>query len=157
MRTIGTITLGTHKTRRACLASLQKNDIKVIRPWTEEILKKILFTQTPIELELIEVSVKELGFDEATRLDVICRRIVERGFDLCPGEAGPVFREFYKHQPKGERIILVTEAISISDDGPCIFRVGHGEDGLWLRADYGFYRDRYSLGYRFVVARRKQT
>ena len=154
MRTIGTVTLGIHKTHDACRASLEANSIKVSQ-WAEDIRKKTPLSQTPTDIELIEVSLADLGFDEATRFDAICKRVVERGFDLCPAEAAIMLRESSKDQPKGEWRTVVMEAIPDSSGYPNVFSVEHRVDGLWLDTgcggpDYLFYPAE-----RFVVARRK--
>ena len=155
-RTLATVKLGVHKTYENCRASLKTNGV-IISPRAEDILKKTPLSQIETDLKLREVSVAELDFDKATRFDVICRRIAERDFDLCPGEAGPVVRIAYKDQPKGERLIVAMEAITDSVYYPIVFGVGHNKDGLWLDAHFGKLGTLFYLQDRFVVARRKQT
>lgn len=153
-RTLATVRLGVHKNLENCCASLKTNGIN-ISPRAEDILKKTLLSQIEIDFELREVSVAELDFNKATRFDVICERIVERDFDLCPGEAGPAVRLTYKNQPKGERLIVAMEAITDSIYCPIVFGVGHDKDGLWLDAHFGKPGTLFYPSERFVVARRK--
>ena len=150
-RVIATVTIGVHKTYDTYRAFLGAN----VSKWAEDILKKTPLSQTSTDIDLFEVSGTELGFDKATRLDLICKRIVERGFDLCPAEAGPALRLIYQDQPRNEWLIMAMEALTDSDEGPRVFRVGCDEGGLWLHARYVSPGRLFRPEERFVVARRK--
>ncbi len=150
-KVITTVTIGVHKTYDTYRALLGAN----VNKWTEDILKKTTLSQTPTDIDLIEVSGTELGFDKAARFDVICKRIVERGFDLCPAEAGPALRLAYKDQPNGELLIVAMEALTDSDGCPFVFCVAHDGDGLRLGTVYGSPGYLFYPAGRFVVARRK--
>ncbi len=153
-RTLATVKLGVHKTLENCRESLEVNSMKV-KPSAEKVLKKTPLSQTPTDIEPIEVSVGELDFKKETRFDIICTRIVEQGFDLCPAETAIVLRESYKDQPKGEQLIIAMEGITVVDGYPNLFCIAHDEDGLWLRTRYGGPDYPFNPGERFVVARRK--
>ena len=154
-RTLATVKLGVHKTHDVCRASLRKNGINVC-DWSGNTLtlKKVQLSQTETDLELIGLSGTDLGFDEATRRDIIHERIIERGFDLCPAEAAIMLRESYKTQPRGEWLVVAMEPL-IGDHYPIVFGIDHDEEGLWLSTLYGYPHHRYNPGNMFVVARRK--
>ncbi len=153
-RTLATVKLGVHKTHDACRASLRTNGINVC-DWSENTLKKVQLSQTETDLELIGLSGTDLGFDEATRRDIIYERIIERGFDLCPAEAAIMLRESYKNQPRGEWLVVAMEPFTGSGSYPIVFGIDHDEEGLWLSTLYGYLHHRFNPGNMFVVARRK--
>ena len=155
-RTIATVKLGVHQTYDNCCYSFKKNFIKV-SPWAEDLLKKTPLSQTPTDIELVEVTVGELGFDKATPFDAICRRIVERGFDLCPAEAAVMLRDSYNNQRKDEWLIVAMETLTDSDGVPSVFRLGRLDRDYWLRTYCGRHNQFFIVESRFVVARRKQT
>ena len=142
-RTLATVKLGVHKTERASVRSLVKNRI-MISAGAHAILRKIPFSQTPTDIELIEVSVSELGFNKLTRYDRICDRIKKRGLDLCPGEAAVMLREFCKDPTYqdvgqgmvgiGEWTLVAMEFVTDSCFGPSMFMIGDDSSGLWLHA-----------------------
>jgi hypothetical protein len=123
-----------------------------------DILGKPAFTvdDTKKEVELVNVSVAELGFKEGARYADICKRANELGLDLCPAEVGPQLRLQYKDQPKGEWLLVAMEAITSSRgdlDVFCVVRNGGGE--RWLDADYGNSDCFCFANHRFVFLRRK--
>jgi len=90
------------------------------------------FIKTRIELDLVVVSVAELGFGEAAPLKDIYLRAFAHGFDLCPAEVGPALRLNYLDQPLGEFLRLAMQPISRYDGELVIFSVGNGGEGLLL-------------------------
>ncbi len=150
-----TIKLGTGlKTADDFRKALKRSGCK-IGGWGNDILGKPTFTASDIEMEvdLVNVSVAELGFKEgATRKDIY-NKAKKLGLELCLNEVGPQLCLQYKDQPSGEWIRIAMEPISDSDGDLSIFRVEHDDRGLWLRGLYGF-PDRFWLGYdRFVFVR----
>ena len=152
-RTLATVKLGVHKTYDTYHALLGAD----VSEWAEDIRKKTPFSQTPTDLNLVMVSVEQLGFDEAIQFNFICRCIMKLGFDLCPAEVGPALRLIYQDQPRNESLIIAMEALTASDEHPRVFGVVHDGDGLWLDSYYGRPSRLFRLGEQFVVARRKQT
>lgn len=71
-------------------------------------LNKIRLTGVFTELELVVVSVAELGLSEGVTFYQIVERAQEFSLKLCPDEAGPVLRDVYKDQPRGERLLVAT-------------------------------------------------
>ena len=134
-----TIKLGTGlKTANDFRKALKQNGCK-IGDWGDDILSKPAFTasETETEVNLVVVSVAELGFKEgATRKDIY-ERAISLGLELCPNEVGPQLRLQYKDQPNGEWLRIAMEPISVSDGDLSIFHVGHDDGDLWLDGRHG--------------------
>ncbi len=125
--------------------------------WAEEILGKPAFTasETETEVDLMVVSVSELGFkDGATRRDIY-NRVQELGLSLCPAEVGLQLRLQYKDQPKGEWLLVGMEPITDSDGNFFVFYVGCDDYGPWLSRNLGSPVSFWSAHSRWVFAQRK--
>ena len=110
-----------------------------ISDWANDILGKPAFTvaSEETEVDLVKVTVAELGFKKGARHDQIYERVKKLGLELCPAEVGPQLRLQYQDQPNGERILVAMEPIIASDGYPLVFNVGRGESGLWLYGRWG--------------------
>lgn len=131
-----TIQLGRHKNvdgyRRAIKAAGMK-----ISQWGNDILGKTPLAPELVDIDLIRVSGKDLGFTRQTRRDEIYRRGLELGLELCPPEAGPALREQYSDLPAGEWHLIAMEPIADSGGNLGVFRVERDGDGRWLDARNG--------------------
>ncbi|MFY9463112.1 MAG: hypothetical protein WAP52_02920 [Candidatus Sungiibacteriota bacterium] len=110
-----------------------------IGDWGSDILGKPAFTASRVETEvdLVALSVAELGFkDGATRKDIY-ERAIEIGLELCPAEVGPQLRLQYKDQPNGERLLVAMNPIADSGGGLNVFNVERSDHDLWLSARSG--------------------
>lgn len=107
------------------------------------------------EVDLVVVSVAELGFKDGASRDDIYKRAEELGLEFCPPEVGPQLRLQFKDQPSGEWLLIGMEPITDSDGYLFVFFVGCDGSGLWLSGLYG--RPGYFwYGYlRWVFLRRK--
>jgi hypothetical protein len=123
-----TVKLGTHKDAKALHKSLKKAACKV-SSWANDILSKITVAQEETEAGLVICSVADLGLKKGARYDAICERANKLGLELCPAEVG-----------RG---------------GLDIFRVGHDDDGPWLRTYCGYPVIFWSSDDRFVFVLRK--
>jgi hypothetical protein len=130
-----TIKLGTGlKSDEDFHTALQEADCE-IGDCGNDLLGRRAFAVSPEaqEIELVVVSVGELGFkDGATRSDIY-KRAQEIGLDLCPNEAGPQLRLQYKDQPKGELLLIAMEPITDSRGDLYVFNVeryGGGRERL---------------------------
>lgn len=128
-----------------------------IGDYARDMLKQDAFTVAPepIEVDLVVMSVAELGFTTATRYDAICARAKQIGLDLCPAEVGPQLRSQYADQPKGEWLRVAMEAIRDSDGDLGIFVVEHDDVGRWLGSSYGGPDSVWLPGRQFVFLSRK--
>lgn len=151
-----TIKLGNYKNADEFRKALKKNGFKT-GDWANDILDKPAFTVAGAEeeIQLVNVSVADLGFKNGATYKGICAKAKELGLELCPNEVGPQLRLQYKDQPKGEHLCIAMEPITDSDGDLHIFNVGRDDDGLWLRGSYGYSVDFWSASHRFVFRLRK--
>lgn len=156
-QTLKTIKLGTELKTADDFCNAIKCAIMKIGNWGNDILGKPVFTtsNTEMELDLVNISVAELGFKDGATRKEIYERAIQFGLELCPAEVGPQLRLQYKDQPKGERLIIAMEPIAVSDGHLYVFNVEHGYDGLWLLGHSGHPDTFWLGGNRFVFVRRK--
>jgi hypothetical protein len=70
------------------------------------------FIKTPVELDLVVLSVFELGFGDETSLHDIYARAEALGFELCPAEVGPALRLDYLDQPPGDFLHIAMKPVA---------------------------------------------
>lgn len=153
-----TINLGTHKSADDFRKALKKSGNKIY-DWADDILGTSDFNkriaQTEKEIDLVIVTVEELGFkDSATRKEIYDRAI-ELGLKLCPAEVGPQLRLQYEDQPNGEYLHISMEPITDSGGDLGVFGVEHGDGGRWLDAYYGPPDDVWRSDGRWVFVHSK--
>ena len=104
--------------------------------WASDILGKPAFkaADEETEVDLVKVTVAELGFKKGARRNQIYERARDLGLELCPPEVGPQLRLQYQDQPNGEWILVAMEPIVASNGGPRLFYVGRDDSGLWLHS-----------------------
>ena len=150
-----TIRLGTGlKTADDFRKSLEGNGNRISN-WANDILGKPEFfvTDKEMEVDLVVVSVAELGFRKGARRDQIYDRAKELGLQLCPPDVGPQLRLQYADQPMNEWLLIGMEPIRFSGGYLGVFRVVHGGGGLWLYG-YGDYPGSvWDAGDRWVFVR----
>lgn len=113
----------------------------LISDWANDVIGigKPAFTAATeeTEVELVVVSVTELGFKDGVKRADIYKRAQELGLDLCPAEVGVQLRLQYKDQPKDKWLHIAMEPIPDSGGRLTVFDVGHSGIGLWLHCSYG--------------------
>ena len=150
-----TIKLGTgFKTADEFRRALRDGGFR-ISGWASDILGNPAFkvASEETEVDLIKVTVAELGFKEGVRRDQIYERAKEFGLELCPAEVGPQLRLRYKDQPNGEWILVAMEPIFASDGRPGLFYVGRPASGLWLGGRWGNPDGFWGAGRQWVFCR----
>lgn len=130
-----TIVLGVHKSADEYRTALKAKGFQ-LSDWASDILGKITFSEKEISVELVKVSVAELGFNRNTSLRDILAKAQELGLGLCEPEIGPALREQYSDQPHGEYLWIGMEPVRDSDDYPLVFDVRHDDDARWLYASW---------------------
>jgi len=123
-----------------------------ISDWANDIIGKPAFSVATekTDVDLVVVSVAELGFPKGATLRDIYATAKKRGLELCPNEVGPQLRLQYKDQPKDEWLIVGMEPITDSDGDLDLFSVGHFSDGLWLDTSDDYPDGVWHEDYRFV-------
>ncbi|MDP3991851.1 MAG: hypothetical protein Q8P66_03080 [Candidatus Colwellbacteria bacterium] len=133
-----TVTLGTFKNVRPLKKALEKSGFQV-SDWTSDILGKPAFNLATekTEVNLVRLSVAELGFPGSVTLRKIYARAQKQGLNLCPAEVGPQLRLQYADQSHREWFTVAMEPIASSGGSLCVFEVGHDGDVGWLDAGGG--------------------
>jgi len=154
-KTWKTIKLGTGlKTAEEFRRVLRDGEFR-LSDWASDILGKPAFkaADEETEVDLVKVTVAELGFKKGARRNQIYERAKELGLGLCPPEVGPQLRLQYQDQPNGEWILVAMEPIIDSGGGPRLFRVGRDDSGLWLSSRWGDPDDFWYPGHQWVFCR----
>ncbi len=99
----------------------------------DEFLKKVKLTPAGVSVkeanvDLVVVSVADLGFKDGARCRQIYDRAEELGLKLCPPEVGPQLCLQYSFQPKHECLIVGMKP----NNGGRFFGLEHDNYGLWL-------------------------
>ena len=152
-----TIKLGTGlKTAGDFRKAIKDNKMR-IGDWANDILGKPAFTVAAeeTELDLVVVSVAELGFKNGATREQIYARAKELDLDLCPAEVGPQLRLQDKDQPNGEWLVIAMEPITDSDGYLLLFDVERLDSDLWLHGYDAYPGYVWLAASRFVFSRRK--
>jgi len=133
-----TINLGTGKNADDFRKVLKDRGFN-IGNWANDILGKPAFTAATeaTEIDLVKVTVAELGFKEGARRDQIYERAKELGLELCPSEVGPQLRLQYQDQPNNEWLLIGMKPIADSGGDLRVFCVKRNDSELWLSGDWG--------------------
>jgi len=134
-----TIKLGTGlKTAEEFRRVLRDGEFR-LSDWASDILGKPAFkaADEETEVDLVKVTVAELGFKKGARRNQIYERARDLGLELCPPEVGPQLRLQYQDQPNGEWILVAMEPIVDSDGDPRLFIVERIGSELWLSSYWG--------------------
>jgi hypothetical protein len=126
--------------------------------WASDVLGKPEFvvSDKETELDLVVVTVKNLGFKNGATREKIYARAKELGLDLCPPEVGPQLRLQYQNQPNGEWILIGMDPIRYSDGYLHVFHVEHDDSELWLYSDYDRPGCVWDAGDRFAFVRSRK-
>ena len=143
-----TITIGGSKGVNAIREAMEAGPCSI---WISEEADEILgrpafpFIKAPVELDLVVLSVSELGFgDPASDKDIepeatvraslrdIYVRAVSLGFELCPAEVGPALRLNYLDQPLGEFLQIAMKPVARYTGELVTFTLVGGDAGFLL-------------------------
>jgi hypothetical protein len=128
-----TVTLGRYKNPQNYRAALTQANMK-ISGWATDILDRISCRQKNVDLDLVVMSVSDLGFKNGARYADICAKAIELGLKLCPAEVGPALRLEYGDQIHGGWVYITMEAIDTRQRDSSIFEVWNTDGNLWLNA-----------------------
>lgn len=149
-----TVTIGNHASNKQSFKEMIEAAGMNVSSWAEEILKDVEIIKEPQTLNLVKVTVEELGLTGLSTTKQIYDAAQAQGLSLCPAEVGPQLRLQYADQPKGEYALIAMEPIEDSHGGLGVFNVGHDEDGRWLFTDRGHPDSRWLADFRWVFVRR---
>lgn len=128
-----------------------------ISDWASDILGKPAFSasETETDIDLVVVSIAELGFKNGATGKNIYKRAIQLGLELCSAEVGPQLRLQYMDQPMNECLLICMKPITDSHGDLGVFLVERYDDGLWLGCNRGRLDDFWRGGLRLVFLRRK--
>lgn len=149
-----TVKLGTCKTPNEYRKAL-KSAGRRIGELGDDILDRITCAKEEIDLDLVVLSGRDLGFKSGARYADICAKAQEFGLERCPAEAGPALRLQYGDQPRGEWLRIAMEAIAARNGVLLIFGVVQDVVASSLYGTYGHPDYLWSASDRFVFGRRK--
>ncbi|AJD89607.1 helicase [Jeotgalibacillus malaysiensis] len=102
-----------------------------------------LISETPYQVEVIALTVKELGFPEGTVTAALYKKADELELTLCPIELGPFLRLAYteqeehvshkKNQAPAGSMTIASEPLYDRGDFPKGFYLRRKDGELWLR------------------------
>jgi len=126
------------KTKEQLIQELKTAGI-ILDFYASDALRSLDFTtQTEAEtIDLVRLSVADLGFPNGATTGQICNRAVELGLELCPAEVAPYQRLQDLNQPLGERYHIVTKSITNWYDTLNVFDLERFGGKLWLH----YYRE----------------
>jgi hypothetical protein len=130
-----TITVGGSKRVNAIREALETAPCHMaIGDDADEILGRpaFPFSKTPRELDLVVLSVFELGFDDQASLYDIYARAVALGFELCPAEVGPALRLNYLDQPLGSSLHIAMKPVAQYNGALVDFTLDNNDGALLL-------------------------
>ncbi len=149
-----TIKVGTHKTIADLLSAIEVAGLEV-SGWARDISKKVSLATALEELELVCLSVADLGFKNGATHKEIYEKALSLGLQLCPAEAGLQLRLQYPEQLCGEWVLIAMDPIADSDGGLIVFNVDRADDARWLLTSHGHPDIHWDAGCRWVFLRGK--
>ena len=150
-----TITLGAYQSLSEYRKALKAYGYR-IGDYADQILNKVKVNETEVQIDLVIMTVAELGFKNGAACQQIYDRAIELGLELCPAEVGPALRLAYQDQPYRKGLLIAMKPIAASDGYLGVFGVGHDNDEWWLYSHYDFPDLFWYADHRWVfVAPRK--
>ena len=145
------ITIGTGLNTDGLRQAMKDKGMR-ISDWANDILGKPAFSVATekMDVDLVVVSVEDLGFKDGATLKDIYAAAKKRGLELCPNEVGPQLRLQYKDQPKDEWLLIGMESFTVSDGDLRVFHVAHDGSVLWLYTFYDYPDGLWRSSGRFV-------
>lgn len=136
------------------LAQLKTADIQ-IGFYATDILARITYATQPETVNLVRLSVKDMGFNSYATTTHIFAKAKELGLELCPAEVGPALRLAYRDQPIDEWLIIGMEPGADRDGSPGVFYVDRSPGGLWLYGGFAGPDEKWSPDDQFLFRLRK--
>ncbi|MFA6077981.1 MAG: hypothetical protein WC724_03095 [Candidatus Paceibacterota bacterium] len=150
-----TITIGNYKNTDELKEDILKLGFR-IGDWANDILNDPSFdlASKEIKIDLICITVGELGFKNGAYLKEIQDRALSLGLKYCPMEVGPQLRRQYIDQPRLESLQIGMQSQVDSKGHKSEFRVVHGVDGfMWLVGDHKHQDNFWEEGEQFIFVK----
>ena len=148
------ITLGGFRGVNAVRAALENARVR-IGDSADEVMGRPAFRFSPArtDVDLVVVTVSELGFARPTSIADIYWRAGEIGFELCAPEVAPLLRLQYANQPVGEFLHVAMRPVTTYGGDPVSLTVGNAGTGPLLIGGSGQLDLMMSLDSKLVFVR----
>lgn len=93
-----------------------RNELRKLPDSTGFVLDDIPVSSTKMDVDLVNISLADLGFKEGAYYHDVCQRIRDVGLKFCAPEVGPALRLDYKDQHDNENLMVLTEDFLGSTD-----------------------------------------
>ena len=144
---------------KECLRALKEKNYKTSL-WVENIFESSDFNYDKIDypINLIRISLKELGFDIHAELKNVYKKIEEKGLDLVPPQIALYSRMIYDEQPTGEWLRFATPLDSMIDiDGiPHLPKIGKALGFYFIETYWAYENAIFHPHNEFVFLRKNQ-
>ena len=110
-----------------------------IDSWASSVMEHPSFVlhDGEIELNLVRVTLRELGFKESAPYVSIYAHAAELGLKLCPAEVGPLLRMQYLDQPEAEKLYIAMMPLITADSTfKFIFWLDSEKSARYLRCEF---------------------
>ncbi len=134
--------------------TMLKNKKQFVEPVNERYTK---LKGTVEKLDLVRLSVADLGFASGATTKEIFERANMYGLELCPPETGPYQRLEDRDQPLNDWYRIGMEPVTDSDGDPLVFYCERDDDGLWLGCSWAGPGGRWIPDFTFLFRRRKSN
>jgi len=148
-----TIELGIQSNVDGYREALKQNGFR-ISDKANDIMGKLIVMNQSYTVDLVFVTVAELGFPAGATREDIYKRALSLGLSLCPPEVGPALRLAYPDQSSASWVLVGTNLITDSYD-PYVFNISHIDGDCWLDISPGGPDDHWSGFSHWVFCRRK--
>lgn len=118
-----TIKIGTYKDTQSLRKALEDSGV-IISEIADSIFDQIPLSESEKSLELVVLSVEDLGLSAGANTSQVYEAAKEQGFELCPAEVGPQLRLQYIDQPNGEFLQIAMEDITHTPISFCVSNFG---------------------------------
>ena len=150
-----TVTVGNLSNAMTACKWLEDGGIN-IGNWGDAILGRATFEDAEATLDLVRVSVKELGLKDGAITAEIYAAAERHGLSLCPAEVAPqLWLQYPDLLSRGEWSLVAMETIVDSHGDRGVFYLDHNGDGRWLDASYGRPGKGWLANSRWVFVRSK--
>jgi hypothetical protein len=146
-----TIEIGTHKNAWLLCEDLKRSGVQM--GFSTNFLNKEIFSTVGNSVNLVLVSVWDLGFHEGSQLRQIYAAAERRGWYRCSVEMGLELRRQYLNQPKLEKLIIAMDPVKDPSGAPFLLYLSN-ERGLWLGRTGGNLLGEWSSPTLFVFVTR---
>jgi hypothetical protein len=148
-----TVRLRTFPSTDALLDTL-RTEKYCLKSWAVDILRKSSVTSADTEVNLVNLTVSDLGFSRAVQSERIYARARELGLDLCTPDVGPQLRLQYEDQPQQERLFIGMVPIMGTDGYDLVFQL-YNRERPWLSTREVGPNEFFLPEHHFVFARHK--